>query len=501
MCLADSAHGLVPNHAIFRGPRPIELEWVEFPTPGSYARYSDGAALGATMRGVRFQTSDYRTNEAIQPGVVSTPFGFDDSPDAEVIAAGINTKGPRSVALGRHGNFFHWGFSARPELMTTTGQKAFVNAIAYIHGFDGAAPLVRQVSRSREWALEYGYWAEHMADDYARTAADYAERAAQKRELQEAAKSRELTARELRIANGPDWTLPAEAQYISERLGRSHPEELVLQFGTDGSRYAAHYRTNLEYLRYDAASRFFVVDEDCRALQVSNRALATLDRCVALLDTDSTATVREREHARAILSRYTDQTGDWGEWLSENRNRLFFSDVGGYRWFVEPASADPETPAGAPAEAAGKGPAEGASQSARAAVGQRQLRPTHDAPVAFAAAASREADGSGSLVVRVAIKPGWHVYAEVPDRAPYPVTTLTANLPDGARLSGDWVLPPTRPSLDDPEILVWEGDLVFEHQLLDLPAGGPLSVDVHYQACDAGSCLAPATVRVPVQFR
>ena len=37
-----------------------------------------------------------------------------------------------AVAVGRHGNFLQWGFSAPPSKMTDAGQKLFVNCLYYI---------------------------------------------------------------------------------------------------------------------------------------------------------------------------------------------------------------------------------------------------------------------------------------------------------------------------------------------------------------------------------
>jgi hypothetical protein len=39
----------------------------------------------------------------IDPGLVFDPYGFGDSPDAEAISSGLNSKGPDAVALGSSG--------------------------------------------------------------------------------------------------------------------------------------------------------------------------------------------------------------------------------------------------------------------------------------------------------------------------------------------------------------------------------------------------------------
>ena len=46
------------------------------------------------------------------------------------------------------------------------------------------------------------------------------------------------------------------------------------------------------------------------------------------------------DRALRLLQRYTnekfDTAAEWRKWLDQNRSRLFFSDVGGYKFFVGP---------------------------------------------------------------------------------------------------------------------------------------------------------------------
>jgi hypothetical protein len=77
----------------------------------------------------KLQTKDYPETD---PGLVSGLYGFNDSPDAEVFARGTAGKGPDTVPLGRHANFFLWGFSAPPADMTPAAKRLFVNAVCYV---------------------------------------------------------------------------------------------------------------------------------------------------------------------------------------------------------------------------------------------------------------------------------------------------------------------------------------------------------------------------------
>ena len=76
--------------------------------------------------------------------MVSRPGGFEDSPEAEIISGGVSAKTWDAVAIGRHGNFLHWGFAASPDDMTEEARDVFANAVVYIAGFAGQTPVARK---------------------------------------------------------------------------------------------------------------------------------------------------------------------------------------------------------------------------------------------------------------------------------------------------------------------------------------------------------------------
>ena len=284
----DKAHGVVPTHEIFQAPLKVNFKWEELPTPENYRHWPEGEKLGKTMKVWKVQTKKF---SEIDPGLVSDPYGFDDSPDAEAIASGLNSKGPSSVTLGRQGNFFLWGFSAQPSDMTPEARKCFVNSICYIKKFDGQKPLVHKARQSRQWAFVYAGYLQTIKDE--------------------------------KFTKG------------------LFPESLRKRFGTDPEKYSAFFRENLEYLRttYDGK---VAVDEDVKNLGLSNRKVELLDRCVAMLEKGE-----DVELARRILSRYTKEdykdASAWRTWLEKNRSRLFFTDVGGFKFMVAPSPLTPIT--------------------------------------------------------------------------------------------------------------------------------------------------------------
>jgi hypothetical protein len=274
------AHGVVPTHEIFQKPLKVDLKLEEISTPSNYRQWPGGDELGPRMKAWKVQNAKH---PEIDPGLVSDPYGFTDSPDAEVVSSGINSKGPEAVALGRHGNFFLWGFSAKPSDMTPSAQGCFVNSICYIKKFDGKKPLVRKVSSGRRWALVYAGYLKYITDD--------------------------------------------------NFLQRLFPEELRKRFGKDAEKYTEYYESNLEYLRLEGDH--FVVDEDVKELGISNRKIELLDHCTDLLERGEHTDVALR-----VLRRYTTESfgtaKEWRSWFKQNRGRLFFTDTGGYKFLVNP---------------------------------------------------------------------------------------------------------------------------------------------------------------------
>ena len=330
LCLDDAGHHLALDHEVFHKPLEVAPEFEGVETPEDY-RFMTLEKLGPKMTVWKAQT---KTWPEIDPGLVHGLYGFADSPDCEVFAQGMCMKGPDSVALGRQGNLFHWGFSAKPSDMTPAARRLFVNSLCYIHKFSGNKPVVKKVARGREWALRHAQAPVFMSDEYL--------------QVEERRLRRDLK-------QHPGW-IPEKfsgdaERYIEDHLTRirqgeeqffemSQPAELRLQFGKDAARFTDYYRTNLEYLRPqvgEGREYQFAIDEDVKSLGLSNRKIELLDRCISLLEDNDRSKLALR-----ILERYTNEKFDtasqWRSWLTSVRDRLFFSDVGGYKFFVADAA-------------------------------------------------------------------------------------------------------------------------------------------------------------------
>jgi hypothetical protein len=334
-CLHGPAHHLALDHPLFHSPLDVSPKLEQMPTPDDYPYFTLDATLGPTMNVWKVQTKDF---PAIDNGTVAELYGFNDSPDSEVIARGVSMKGPDTVALGRHANFFLWGFSAPPSQMTDAGQRLFLNVVCYMRQFDGQVPVARNECQAREWALRYAGWPRFASEDY------------RQRSIRQARHwlLRDKDAIPQKYKGNADAYLGASIPKvdIQPALKQFFPESLRNKFGTDAEKYIAYYKENLEYLIPEEERTLFagvvrtsrfIVDEDAKAVGPSNRKVDLLERCVSKLERNDQPDVALR-----LLKRYTPEdfktAGKWRTWLNGNRSRFFFSDVGGFKFFVAPVA-------------------------------------------------------------------------------------------------------------------------------------------------------------------
>lgn len=289
------------EHPIFTGPLDPQLQLTEIDTPAHYADWAPHEQLPARLPVWVVQQG--KLGDEVDYGLVSTPYGFEDSPDAEWISSGNNSKGPTSLALGRHANLFLWGFAGDPTQMTPSARRVFLNTVVYMKQFDGQVPLIRREGnrdpgQAREWALVYVG---------------------------------------LMRAYGKD-------PQTKEHMLSMFSAEARAACGDDPAKLLAYHQENLEYLRGGEGGTVSV-DAEVKALGVSNRKPEFLDRLAALL--------REKGAAdptvAALFDRYLPaeaprEPAAFADWLSRNRERLFFSDRYGYRWFVGPRPSVPSAP-------------------------------------------------------------------------------------------------------------------------------------------------------------
>ncbi len=278
--MANTAHGESLQHEVYHQPFKVDPEFINQQTPHNYHdRHLGTYKLPDQMKVWKVQNSE-------RGNVVSRSYGFEDSPDAEVIALGFNRgKEYGAVGISRHAHILQWGYFDPPSQMTEAGQRLFLNCICYIHRFDGIKPLIRRNSSHRLNAIRLALLINRITDK----------------------------------------------NFFSSSFG----SELMEKYEGDPKGLANYYRENLEWIYRD---RTYQVDADLKELGLqSNRTVETLGKLIELLDDPARS-----ETASRLLERYTDQyrisnsVEQWRTWFAENKERIFFSDVGGYKFFVMP---------------------------------------------------------------------------------------------------------------------------------------------------------------------
>ena len=277
--MGDAAQGEPRRHEVFSTPFKVQPAFETWSTPRNYRGYPGGKDLPEQTKVWRVQKTGKDFGS-----VAAHSYGFEDSPDAEILTPGFNVgKESGAVGVGRHANFLQWGFSAPPSQMTDPGKRFFLNCVCYIHRFEGNVPLIRVQSSDRLTAVHLAMLLNQIKDPKFRT-----------------------------------------NTFSPELLAKSKGEAGAL---------AKCYQDDLELIYRD---KVFRVDEDLRLLGLkSNRKLETLQRLIELLGDP-----RQGPAARKSLGRYTRESfetpGEWQTWFTKNRGRIFFTDVGGYKFLVRP---------------------------------------------------------------------------------------------------------------------------------------------------------------------
>ena len=282
--MANAAHGESLQHEVYHKPFKVEPDFTYRETPDNYHRRHLGTdKLPDQMKVWKVQDSE-------RGNVVSRSYGFEDSPDAEAIALGFNRgKEYGAVGIGRHANVLQWGYFDPPSQMTEAGRRLFLNCICYIHRFDGYKPLVHTDSSHRLNAVRLALLIDQIKD--------------------------------------------------KSFFSSSFTPELMQKYEGNAKGLADYYRENLEFVYRDPhQSMTYQIDSDLKDLGLeSNRTVDTLAKLIELLNDPARS-----EKAGQLLERYTNQHKEfnfaqqWQPWFTENKDRIFFSDVGGYKFFIMP---------------------------------------------------------------------------------------------------------------------------------------------------------------------
>ncbi|KLT67065.1 hypothetical protein [Pedobacter sp. BMA] len=338
LCLDADAHHVNANHAIFKGQlEKVNPTLEQKKTPEGIFHYSTGANVPKEIPMWRVQKTSYSENKGARVGLVARGNRFAESPDTETISSGVCLKDVGAVALGRHGNFFLWGFGASPLDMTDEAKKVFVNAVAYMKQFDGKIPIARKFNdrmATTDDVIEIiANATKEKYNDYVKEIQSSNSNRAVRGKLikDKKAAGQALTPEEEAIFPYIDRVQEVDTyeQYLKKRMGN-----LSNKFGNDASAFRKYLTENLKYVYCNPAGSFeYSIDEDVKHVGISNHDVKLLEKCVTMLAAND-----QPELASRVLKRYTNENfisaNDWRNWLSQNRSKLFFTETGGYKFMI-----------------------------------------------------------------------------------------------------------------------------------------------------------------------
>lgn len=482
LCLDAHAHHTNLNHAIFKGPFEVNIVQQERPTPPDafhYHYFYDGI-MPKTLPMWQVQTKGYETDKGFRIGMVARPWGFTDSPDAESISSGVCAKTLDAVAIGRHGNFFFWGFSASPEYMTPQAKQVFANAVVYTASLKGQKIIARKYydrAATREYVKELTYLASEAGYQESKKSGEawYNQMFSLKTAAQAKKEKGEPLTKEdesyLNMQLQKDETDYNE--YLKKRMRNGYYE----MFKGDPKAFHKYMKENTPYL-YGAAMFYqYLVDEDVKSLKVANNDVALLDKAITLLEKG-----KEMEKAQRILDRYTlctfTKPEQWRKWFNENKSRIFFTESGGWVFMVN--TLDPSV--------------EGNDYRKKANyLAARELEvPVTDNnnPVSAAATLVTYHNGLQAVLVKMKIQPGYHIYGIVSEKDPYIATRVQIEgMPERYALSGDPICP-TGKYFSDSGTTQYEEEAVFIIPITGTGKGS-IRIKCEWQCCDSQVCLPP----------
>jgi len=218
-------------------------------------------------------------------------------PEVEVLCGGINTKMPSAAAIWRQGCLLHFGFEQTPQELNEAGRALLVNSIAYISRFAQDRPM-------------------------ARTPAGWGDRPFP------------------RLRAWPESYITNETKKLRDLSFYFTASTLSLAHTNDHAACKEWFRQVRDYLRPDAQGKL-LVDEDARALQIAPDKPEFFAKAIIALRESG----ERRERAQRLLNRFAPEgptnaapakaAHEWNAWWENHRDYLFFTEAGGYRWYVD----------------------------------------------------------------------------------------------------------------------------------------------------------------------
>jgi hypothetical protein len=277
------------DHPIFRLPITIDRgQLIRRPWPDAWHDPHDGDEISVLpLVPLEFKPA--------MPGWCTYVQEMAEAPEVEVLSGGINTKTSTAAALWRQGNLLHYGFDLSPAEMNEWGRAMLINAICYIARFTEDRPIMETPSP-------------FAGNEFL---------------------PRSTIERIIKRNDAAWW------DYLATNFDRPTLDAARVK---DLATFARWYTTVRDYLAPNGKG-LMIVDRDAQDAQLSPGGRDFFDRVVVRLARAGA----EGEGARRMLERYAPEgpgrgatAEDWNAWWKANADYLFFGEIGGYRWYLDP---------------------------------------------------------------------------------------------------------------------------------------------------------------------
>ncbi len=291
-CLAPVACGL-KDHEVFKSPIPININaTTTITTPPQFQHDVKTPTMSVLplINGITQFETVIRDNPR---GWSSHYFEYADMPEVEEFSGGINEQTARSAAFWRQGDLLHFGFEESPKRLNAAGKAMLVNGIVYISRFTEDRPI--DISPSVFGEEKIGI-SRHRLASYFTNSEPHVE-----------------------------WV-----------KGELSPATLASFNWHDSAVAKAWLQTNFMWL-HPGSTNLLEVDAEAKSLGVPFDSPEFLPKTIAALQREKTKAV-----AATLLARYVNGGGPgndataWTKWWQENGPYVFYSELGCYRWYIDP---------------------------------------------------------------------------------------------------------------------------------------------------------------------
>lgn len=278
---------MLRDHPVFQGPQPINLAaHSTIPTPDAWKF----ALTEPTIDVLPLAVDRTKTYAA---GWCTYTYEHSQAPELEVICGGVNEKSPQAAAVWRQGNLLHFGFEQSPVELNDAGKRLLANSIVYIAGFSEDRPIVRTPGAGKR-LLDRG-------------AID-------------------------RLVKNQDRDLTEYLQWMMS------PKEYNVLQGLNRDEVARWYVKHRGFVVADERGKF-TIDREVEEFGVAADSEEFIPAAIAAWEMSEAASGLPRK----LLGRFVPEgpgegstPAEWRAWHESNRTYLFYSDTGGFRWYVDP---------------------------------------------------------------------------------------------------------------------------------------------------------------------